>query len=97
MGKDGPVKQTGPLLDRDLALPGEVEPVDADERLQMLSSLATRAGAEEVARQAHDLAGRVRERRFYVACVGQFKRGKSTVLNALVGHEPAPNSWTPPM
>jgi len=95
MGKDGPVKQTGPLLDRDLALPGEVEPVDADERLQMLSSLATRAGAEEVARQAHDLAGRVRERRFYVACVGQFKRGKSTVLNALVGHPVLPTGVIP--
>lgn len=31
------------------------------------------------------LRNRVDEGRFFVACVGQFKRGKSTLLNALVG------------
>jgi len=30
------------------------------------------------------VAERVSEGRFYVACIGQFKRGKSSVLNALV-------------
>ena len=33
--------------------------------------------------------------RFYVACVGQFKRGKSTLLNALVGEPVLPTGVVP--
>jgi len=54
-------------------------------RLDILEALAVEAGAESIAQEAHALAERLREGRFYVACVGQFKRGKSTLLNALVG------------
>jgi GTP-binding protein EngB required for normal cell division len=38
---------------------------------------------------------RVSEERFYVACVGQFKRGKSTLLNALVGYAAVPTGFVP--
>jgi predicted GTPase len=41
------------------------------------------------------LAERVSEGRFYVACIGQFKRGKSSVLNALVGDSVLPTGVVP--
>jgi GTP-binding protein EngB required for normal cell division len=50
-----------------------------------LARLALEAGVSDVAAEAEAVARRVAEGRFYVACVGQFKRGKSTLLNALVG------------
>jgi len=49
-----------------------------------LARLAIEIGASDVAAEADAVARRVAEGRFYVACVGQFKRGKSTLLNALV-------------
>jgi len=63
--------------------------------LLRLSDLAQELGAEPVAEEARELAARVSEGRFYVACVGQFKRGKSTLLNALVGHEVVPTGFVP--
>lgn len=53
--------------------------------LRKLEVLAREASATAVAREAAALAERVAEGRFYVAVVGQFKRGKSTLINALVG------------
>jgi hypothetical protein len=50
-----------------------------------LARLALEVGASGIAAEADAVAQRVAEGRFYVACVGQFKRGKSTLLNALVG------------
>jgi len=41
------------------------------------------------------VAERVSEGRFYVACMGQFKRGKSSVLNALVGDSVLPTGVVP--
>jgi GTP-binding protein EngB required for normal cell division len=64
-------------------------------RLLRLGRLAQELGAEPVAEEARELAARVSEGRFYVACVGQFKRGKSTLLNALVGHEVVPTGYVP--
>jgi len=57
----------------------------ADPRLEELSHLAGEIGAEEVFEEVETLSERVAEGQFYVACVGQFKRGKSSLLNALVG------------
>jgi len=64
-------------------------------RLAALAALATEAGAESLAREAQALAVRVQERRFYVACVGQFKRGKSSLINALVGEPILPVGLLP--
>src|SRR6266545_40901 len=63
--------------------------------LEALSFLATRAGALTVASEASLLAARVEEGLFYVACVGQFKRGKSTLINALVGESALPAGVVP--
>jgi hypothetical protein len=59
--------------------------MDGASRLLRLGRLAQELGAGPVAGEARELASRVSEGRFYVACVGQFRRGKSTLLNALVG------------
>jgi len=64
-------------------------------RLRDLERLATKVEAEEVARQVADLSSRVAEGRYYVACVGQFKRGKSTLLNALVDRSVLPTGVVP--
>ena len=69
--------------------------IDGASRLLRLGGLAQELGAEPVAQEARELAARVSEGRFYVACLGQFKRGKSTLLNALVGHEVVPAGFVP--
>jgi GTP-binding protein EngB required for normal cell division len=69
--------------------------VDGASRLLRLAQLARETGTEAVAEEARELAARVAEGRFYVACVGQFKRGKSTLLNALVGRDVLPTGFVP--
>ncbi len=73
----------------ELGAPGEgvarAPSVGIDSRLLTLARLANEAGAEWIAGEAKALATRVVEGRFYVACLGQFKRGKSSLLNALLG------------
>ena len=64
-------------------------------RLLRLADLAQELTAQPVAEEARELAARVAEGRFYVACVGQFKRGKSSLLNALVGYEVVPTGYIP--
>ena len=63
--------------------------------LEALQRLASEAGAEDVAAEAAALRERLAEGRFYVACLGQFKRGKSTLLNALVGESVLPVGVVP--
>ena len=64
-------------------------------RLAGLVPLAEEAGATEIAAAAGALLERLAAGRFYVACVGQFKRGKSTLLNALVGQPLLPAGVVP--
>ena len=68
---------------------------DIPTALVRLSAIAAELGADRAASEARDLAARVAEGRFYVACVGQFKRGKSTLLNALVGQSILPAGIIP--
>jgi GTP-binding protein EngB required for normal cell division len=63
--------------------------------LLRLGELAEEFEAEQVAADARSVAERVSEGRFYVACIGQFKRGKSSVLNALVGDSVLPTGVVP--
>jgi hypothetical protein len=65
------------------------------EPLHHLATLAEAVGVTGLADEARAFAGRVAEGRFFVACVGQFKRGKSTLLNALVGDPVLPTGVVP--
>jgi len=80
-------------------------PIRADERkeffvtdtdaLQRLERLAMAAGATEIAAEAAALARHAAEGRFYLACVGQFKRGKSSLINSLLGTSILPTGVVP--
>ncbi len=63
--------------------------------LLRLASFAQSLGSQRIEEDARALAGRIAEGRFYVACIGQFKRGKSTLINALIGDPVLPVGFTP--
>lgn len=69
--------------------------VDGGSQLFRLAAIAEELGTSCVADEARELADRVAEGRFYVACVGQFKRGKSTLINALIGTPVLPVGFIP--
>ena len=69
--------------------------LQGESALLRLAELAEEFDAEQVAADARSMAERVSEGRFYVACIGQFKRGKSSVLNALVGDSVLPTGVVP--
>jgi hypothetical protein len=69
--------------------------VDGAGRLLRLAALGDELGTNRVADEARDLAARVSEGRFYLACIGQFKRGKSTLINALMGEPILPVGFIP--
>ena len=68
-------------------------PVEAS--LQRLIAIAGELDAGSLVQDASDLMDQVAGGRFYVACVGQFKRGKSTIVNALVGRAVLPTGVAP--
>ena len=69
--------------------------LDHVDRLNKLAHLARAAGYPEIALEAEDLAARAAAGRFYVACVGEFKRGKSTLINGLLGTDILPTGVPP--
>ncbi|HEY0995624.1 MAG TPA: dynamin family protein [Gemmatimonadaceae bacterium] len=70
-------------------------PPDLEAALDRLTALAGGQGAQAIARDAAALRDRVARGQFVVACVGQFKRGKSTLLNALLGAPVLPTGVLP--
>ena len=64
-------------------------------KLLGIASLAEQLNCDQIKDDAHSAAERIAEGRFYVACVGQFKRGKSTLLNALIGEPILPSGVVP--
>ena len=70
-------------------------PMEAHGVLEALSRLALKADALPIAAEASLLSARLEEGLFYVACIGQFKRGKSTLVNALVGAPVLPAGVVP--
>ncbi len=65
------------------------------ECLVRLEGIARELGEPATAAEAAALRERGARGTFYVACVGQFKRGKSTLLNALVGRPVLPTGVVP--
>jgi len=67
----------------------------ADNPLLRLAEVAQELGSERVREEAAALAQRTAEGRFYLACLGQFKRGKSTLLNAFLDDRILPTGVLP--
>ncbi len=68
---------------------------DTASPLRLIGRLAGEIGEPALVGEADALAGRVAEGRFYAVCLGQFKRGKSSLLNALVGYPVLPAGIVP--
>ena len=66
-----------------------------DPRLLPRIEVARQLGSHRIERDALALAERVADKRFFVACLGQFKRGKSSLLNALVASPVLPTAVVP--
>ncbi len=74
---------------------GASRDASGESALCRLADLADEFDAEHIAAAVRSVAERISEGRFYVACVGQFKRGKSTLLNALIGQSVLPVGIVP--
>ncbi|HXX44254.1 MAG TPA: dynamin family protein [Candidatus Acidoferrales bacterium] len=81
----------------DQAGPGGAAPQETGQggALRRLAEIAGELGSDRIAEEAKSLAERLAEGRFYVVCVGQFKRGKSTLLDAIVGDRVLPTGILP--
>ncbi len=58
-------------------------------------SVATARGETIAVERLGELGKRLRSSSFHVAILGEFKRGKSTLVNALIGHELLPTGVLP--
>ena len=66
-----------------------------DEQLAAIVRIAEAAEAPALAAEARAVAEQLEEGRFFVAVLGQFKRGKSTLINALAGTQLLPVGVAP--
>jgi hypothetical protein len=66
-----------------------------EEALADLAALADEHGSAEVATAARELSKKLAEERFNAVVVGEFKRGKTTFVNALLGAEAHPAAVIP--
>jgi predicted GTPase len=67
----------------------------ATQELRAISRAAGRLGVPEIAQRCDELVERAEQEVFRVAVVGEFKRGKSTLINALLGQEVLPSDVLP--
>lgn len=86
---------SAPQGDADVRNASAATPAEAVDALGRIAAVAAELGSDRIGLEANELAQRVSEGRFYVACVGQFKRGKSTLLDAIVGEPILPTGITP--
>ena len=83
-----------PNSDQELIKTPPANPIDPH-ALPRLARIAEHLGESSVASDVRQLQSRISEGRFFVACIGQFKRGKSTLLDALVGELILPTGVVP--
>jgi GTP-binding protein EngB required for normal cell division len=63
--------------------------------LAIIADVAKERSASDIAAEAQEVRAALLAGRFNVAVVGQFKRGKSTLINALIGRELLPSDIAP--
>ena len=83
------------LTDSVAARPTQAQPDDPSPALEDVLLRAAAVLTDDRAREVLRLVDRWRSRLFVVLIVGEFKRGKSTLLNALVGRELLPTGVAP--
>ncbi|MGA9568312.1 MAG: dynamin family protein, partial [Candidatus Korobacteraceae bacterium] len=74
---------------------GSVAQTSDARALGQLAKVSEELGEGAIVADVQQLVARINEGRFFVACVGQFKRGKSTLLGALVGEPILPMGVVP--
>jgi GTP-binding protein EngB required for normal cell division len=63
--------------------------------IRSIRSLTSEVKDERVAAEAQELMSKLAEDRFTLAVVGQFKRGKSSLMNAIIGRDLLPTGMLP--
>jgi GTP-binding protein EngB required for normal cell division len=63
--------------------------------IRSLRSLASEVKNELLAREGQEVMSKLAEDRFTLAVVGQFKRGKSSLMNAIIGRDVLPTGVLP--
>jgi len=63
--------------------------------IEILREIARRLNKTGIINSLDELSGKISLKLFYLVVVGLFKRGKSSVINALIGEELAPVAVTP--
>ena len=81
---------------RDISYMGYQEMIaDINTALEKTSEVMTQLELTDQAQQAKDASARLKSHVFSVGIMGEFKRGKSTVINALLGEKIAPADVVP--
>lgn len=63
--------------------------------LDELKKISASVGASSLVEETEELSGKLSKGNFYLVVVGLFKRGKSSLINAIIGKELAPVAVTP--
>ena len=69
--------------------------MDIGNQIKNLKQIAEDSNQDILVRELETLSLKHREQRFYVAILGLFKRGKSTIINALLDQEVLPSAVIP--
>ena len=69
--------------------------MDIENKIQSLKQLAEHSNQKTLVNELETLFLKHREQRFYVAILGLFKRGKSTIINALLNQHVLPSDVIP--
>lgn len=65
------------------------------EEIERLSELSSRRGNEKITENLKEIREKLVENKFYLVVLGQFKRGKSTFINSIIGDKILPVSVVP--
>jgi len=69
--------------------------LNANSNFTSLNEVALRLNNPQLVDDLKELSSKLNQNRFYLVVIGLFKRGKSSLINALVGKELAPVAVTP--
>ncbi|MGE5484937.1 MAG: dynamin family protein [Ignavibacteriales bacterium] len=63
--------------------------------LSLISELAESAGRDDARQAAQEISTQLNQGQFNLVVLGEFKRGKSTLINAMLGKQVVPSAVTP--